>query len=134
MSNSLINNRSVLDLFEQYQDVKSIIYSMGDVLFDSVIDSSRQVYSMTSSKGLLFTVGERISHKLIVRNVIEEYEEIDRNELEFHLSEKFGLDLEISPGYINELGFYFSQHMNTIYVSKSRFDKILIDYLDNGEE
>ena len=134
LSVNLINSRTVLDLFEQYPDVKSIVYSMGDLLFDSLIDSSRQVYSMITSKGLIFTVGERISHKLIIRNVVEEFEEIDRDELEQYLSDNFGLDLEISPGYINELNFYYSQHMNTIYVSKSRFDKVLIDYLDNGEE
>lgn len=134
LSATLIHNRSVLELFDQYSDVKSMVYSMGDRLFDSVLDSSRLVYSMITSKGLLFTIGERISHKLIIKNLIEEFEEIDRTELEYYVSDHYGLDLELSPGYINELGYYYSQHMNTIYISKSRFDSILIDYLDNGEE
>ena len=134
LSTTLIQNRSVLELFEQYNDVKSMVYSMGDMLFESLLDSSRRVYSMITSKGLLFTIGERISQKLIIKNLIEEFEEIDRTELEYYLNDHYGLELELSPGYINELGYYYSQHMNTIYISKSRFDTILIDYLDNGEE
>ena len=132
LSANLINTRLVLKLFEQYSDVKSMVYSMGDRLFDSILDSSRRVYSTITSRGLIFTIDERISNKLILKNLIEEFEEIDRTELEYYLSDHYGLDIELSPGYINELGYYYSQHMNTIYISKSRFDSILIDYLDNG--
>jgi hypothetical protein len=134
LSTKMMNSRTVLDLFDQYSDVKKIVSSMGDMLFDSLLDSSRKVYSMITSKGYLFTIGERISHKLVLRNIIDEYEEFDRNELEYYVNEHYGIDLELSPGYISELGYYYSQETNMIYISKSRFESILLNYLNDGEK
>lgn len=114
---------------DEYLEVKKMINSLGSQLLESIIKSSSSVTTIKNGGSMIFCKGQRVSIKSIIRHIVNEYGVIDKNELMYILSNKYGIDYDFSSSYILDLGFYYNTSSDKIYDSKKRSDQEIEEYL-----
>lgn len=129
--NEMIQYKSLL---EKYTEVDKLINALNDTLLKSIIQSSSNI-SYLDSGSFIFSKGERVSSKQIIKSLFQKEGSIDRTELLDILDSDYNIDIG-NPGasYFAELGLYFCAINNTVYKSKELYNEELTNYLNSTEE
>ena len=114
---------------DEYLEVKKMINSLGSQFLESIIKSSSSVTTIKNGGSMIFCKGDRVSIKSIVKHIVNEYGVIDKTELIYILSNKYGIDSDFSSSYILDLGLYYNTSSDKIYDSKKRSDQEIEKYL-----
>ena len=117
-------------LSEKYPDIAKIFEAVGYKLLINLLQGSLTITSLESEDPFVFGKGTLVSNKKVIKCIVKERGSIDKMELIDLLSSKYGINHEYWKGYFFELGLYYNNHTDKVYISKERCDQELQDYLN----
>ena len=71
-----------------------------------------------------------VSNKQVIRFIVKEKGSIEKSDLIDLLNNKYGINHDYCNSFFFELGLYYNNNTEKVYVSKERCDQELQEYLD----
>lgn len=115
---------------EHYNDICNLFEAMGYSLLTNLLDGSLEITSLDSDDPFVFGTGTLVSNKQVIRYIVRKEKSIDKNELISLLNSKYGINHDYWNSFFFELGLYYNNYTDKVYISKERCDQELQDYLN----
>ena len=115
---------------QKYPEVTKMFEAMGYKLLVNLLQGSLKITSLDSEDPFVFGTGTLVSNKQVIKCIVRERGSIDKNELIELLNAKYGINHDYWNSFFFELGLYYNNHTNKVYISKDRCDQELQDYLN----
>ena len=115
---------------QKYTEITKMFEAMGYKLLVNLLEGSLKITSLGSEDPFVFGTGTLVSNKQVIKCIVKERGSIDKTELIELLSTKYGINHDYWNSFFFELGLYYNNHTDKVYISKDRCDQELQDYLN----
>lgn len=115
---------------DKYSEITKMFEAMNYKLLVNLLKGSLRITSLESDDPFVFGTGALVSNKQVVKCIVKERRSIDKTELIDLLNSKYGINHDYWNSFFFELGLYYNNHTDKVYISKERCDQELQDYLN----
>ena len=119
---------------EKYKEIHKLFEAMNYSLLVDLLRGSLKITSLDSFDPFVFGKGTLVSNKQVIRFIVKEKGSIDKSDLIDLLNNKYGINHDYWNSYFFELGLYYNNNTDKVYVSKERCDQELQEYLNKEDK
>lgn len=127
-----VNSRDYIQWCNMNEEYKDLLNSFDtfEVLKD-IITSMRNLNYIIQGNSLIFSKCD-LSLKVILDNIINEYEILPLYELKEILYNQYGIEKNFTNSELSDMGYYCPNSSERVYLSKEYYEKELEDYLNGN--
>ena len=115
---------------EKYEEISKMFEAMNYSILVNLLHGSLKITSLDSIDPFVFGKGTLVSNKQVIRFIVKEKGSIEKSDLIDLLNNKYGINHDYWNSFFFELGLYYNNNTDKVYVSKERCDQELQEYLD----